>query len=99
MDSNPDGLKVNNESFTKWAQRIRWLKQVYEAKFMPEETKNDEPLEFELPRVLADRLYAFRHDIAPAIIGRAPDVLFVSRKGVPRARSTSHAAVRQRSSR
>ena len=42
MDSNPDGLKVNNESFTKWAQRIRWMKQVYEAKFMPEENKSDE---------------------------------------------------------
>ena len=45
MDSRPDGLTVNNESFTKWAQRIRWMKSVYEAKFMPEENKGDERVE------------------------------------------------------
>lgn len=31
--SSPDGLAVNNGSFGKWAQRLRWMKQVYEAKF------------------------------------------------------------------
>ncbi|KAK3100935.1 hypothetical protein LTR53_018734, partial [Teratosphaeriaceae sp. CCFEE 6253] len=33
--SSPDGLQVNNEVFHKWAHRIRWMKQVYEAKFNP----------------------------------------------------------------
>jgi integrase len=49
-----------------------------------EETKNESALEFELPTVLSDRLYAFRNEIAPAVIGRRPDALFVSRKGRPR---------------
>lgn len=31
--SSPDGLTVINESFVKWAHRIRWMKSVYEAKF------------------------------------------------------------------
>ena len=39
MASTPDGLKVQNESFSKWAQRVRWMKSVYEAKFIPEEFK------------------------------------------------------------
>ena len=28
-----DGLVVNNDCFGKWAQRIRWMKQIYETKF------------------------------------------------------------------
>lgn len=34
--SSPDGLCVNNESFGKWAHRLRWMKSVYEAKFSQE---------------------------------------------------------------
>ncbi|MFL5562041.1 MAG: hypothetical protein ACJ79K_11245, partial [Gemmatimonadaceae bacterium] len=41
-----------------------------------EETKNDNPLEFELPKYLSDRLYVFRHEIAPPVIGKVPDALF-----------------------
>ena len=35
-------------------------------------------------RYLSDRLYAYRNEIAPAVIGRRPDFLFISRKGVRR---------------
>jgi integrase len=49
-----------------------------------DETKNNEPLEFELPVALSDRLYRYRYEIAAGIIGKQPDVLFVSAKGVPR---------------
>ena len=28
-----DGIPVENDAFTKWAARVRWMKQVYEAKF------------------------------------------------------------------
>jgi integrase len=58
-----------------------------------EETKNESALEFELPTVLADRLYAFRNEIAPAVIGRRPDTLFVSRKGKPRTLRTISVAI------
>ncbi|KAK5135788.1 hypothetical protein LTR08_004614 [Meristemomyces frigidus] len=32
----PDGLQVNNEVFSKWANRLRFMKQVYEAKVFQE---------------------------------------------------------------
>lgn len=32
----PDGLVVKNDSFTKWAQKTRWMKHFYESKFMPQ---------------------------------------------------------------
>jgi integrase len=58
-----------------------------------EETKNESALEFELPTVLSDRLYAFRNEIAPAVIDRRPDALFVSRKGRPRTLRTVAIAI------
>ena len=35
--SSPDGLQVKNENFGKWASRMRWMKQMYEAKFLQED--------------------------------------------------------------
>ena len=40
--SSPDGLRVNNDGFGKWAHRMRWMKQVYESKFIPEGDKPDD---------------------------------------------------------
>lgn len=60
-----------------------------------EDTKNDNALEFELPMVLANRLYTFRHEIATKIIGRTPTYLFVSRKGERRAPSTVRVAMQK----
>jgi len=34
--SELEGLKINNDSFAKWSQRLRWMKQVFEAKFNPQ---------------------------------------------------------------
>ncbi|KXL43285.1 hypothetical protein M433DRAFT_326566 [Acidomyces richmondensis BFW] len=34
VKSSPDGLQIQNDGFKKWASRVRWMKQVYEAKFM-----------------------------------------------------------------
>ena len=39
--SSPDGLQVNNEAFGKWANRMRWMKQIYEAKFLQEDSAPD----------------------------------------------------------
>jgi integrase len=58
-----------------------------------EETKNESALEFEFPTGLSDRLYAFRNEIAPTVIGRRPDALFVSRKGRPRTLRTVAIAI------
>jgi integrase len=49
-----------------------------------DETKNDIQLEYEIPTVLADRLHAYRNEIAPAVIGKRPDAVFVTRAGKPR---------------
>ncbi|KAK4506493.1 hypothetical protein PRZ48_000225 [Zasmidium cellare] len=38
--STPDGIAVNNDSFGKWSQRIRWMRQVYESKFTAEGNVN-----------------------------------------------------------
>ena len=41
--------------------------------FRGAETKNDEPMEFEIPTVLAERLQVYRNEIAPAVTGERPD--------------------------
>jgi len=63
--------------------------------FNGDETKNDDPLEYELPTALADRLYIFRHEIAPSIIGSVPDALFISRSGKPRVQDTVALAMKK----
>ena len=45
------------------------------------ETKNADALKFELSAYLADRLQVYRNEIAPAVIGRKPDMLFVTCQG------------------
>jgi len=48
------------------------------------ETKNGLPIEAEIPSELADRLWTYRTEIGPAVIGRHPDTLFVTTTGRPR---------------
>ncbi len=54
-----------------------------------------DPLEFEIPGYLSDRLYAFRNEIAPTVMGRRPDLLFVSAKATPRQLSTLRVAIQR----
>jgi integrase len=61
--------------------------------FRRQETKNDVTLEFELPTALADRLQTFRNEIAPAVIGRKPDTLFVTGEGKPRSQAAVAIAI------
>jgi integrase len=56
--------------------------------FTGDETKNDNPLEFEIPTVLAERLQVYRNEIAPAVVGERPDAVFVSFSGRPRKQDT-----------
>jgi hypothetical protein len=41
--SSPDGLKVNNDVFSKWGHRVRWMKSVYEAKYNPPQSSSATP--------------------------------------------------------
>jgi integrase len=61
--------------------------------FGAQETKNSARLKFELPALLADRLQVFRSEIAPAVIGRKPDTLFVTHRGEPRSQATIAIAI------
>jgi integrase len=56
--------------------------------FRADETKNRSPFEFEIPTVLAERLQVYRNEIAPAVIGKRPDAVFVSFSGRPRKQDT-----------
>src|SRR5262249_13797696 len=89
-------LRIENLAALKFDEHLHWPQGRGKPALLViriEETKNESPLEFELPTVLADRLHAFRNEIAPAVIGRRPDVLFVSRKGKPRALRTIGLAI------
>lgn len=49
---------------------------------------DSDPVECELPDYLSDRPYLYRNGIAVAVIGRRPDVLFVSANGIRRKLTT-----------
>jgi integrase len=57
------------------------------------ETKNDVPLEFEIPTMLAERLQVYRNEIAPAVTGKRPDELFVTFAGRPRCQAAIKVAI------
>ena len=42
MLATPDGLKLNNDSFNKWGARVRWMKTMFESKFVPEAEKGED---------------------------------------------------------
>jgi integrase len=61
--------------------------------FRGDETKNDDPIEREIPTVLAERLQIYRNEIAPAVIGKRPDAVFVSFSGKARTQEAIKVAI------
>jgi integrase len=59
------------------------------------ETKNDSPIEFEIPTQLADRLWTYRNEIVPAITGKRPDALFVATTGRLRKQGSVTSAIQK----
>ena len=51
------------------------------------------PIEFEIPTALAERLWIYRHEIAPAVIGTRPDAVFVTFRGTPRTQGAIKIAI------
>ena len=91
-------LRIENLGALKFDEHLHWPQGRGKPALMvirEDETKNEEPLEFELPLGLSDRLYAFRNEIAVAVIGRRPDALFVSQKGKPRSLATLRVAIQR----
>jgi integrase len=81
---------INFETHLHWPQGPRKPALIT---FRRQETKNDVTLEFELPTLLADRLQTFRNEIAPAVIGRKPDTLFITSDGNPRSQAAVAIAI------
>ena len=52
--------------------------------FAGNETKTQVQIEFEIPAALADRFHIYRNEIAPTVIGKRPDAVFVKWTGQPR---------------
>jgi integrase len=89
-------LRIGNLSALKFDEHLHWPRGRGKPALLEirdEETKNEEPLEFELPPVLSDRLHVFRNEIAVAVIGRRPTCLFVAKNGKPRGLRTLGVAI------
>jgi integrase len=91
-------LRIENLAELKFDEHLHWPQGKGKPALMvirEDETKNEEPLEFELPEVLSDRLYTFRNEIAAAIIGRRPEFLFVSKTGKRRTLGALRVAIQR----
>jgi hypothetical protein len=89
-------LRSGNLSAIKFDTHLHWPQGPRKPAlltFGAQETKNSARLKFELPAFLADRIQVFRNEIAPAVIGRKPDQLFVTHRGKPRSQATIATAI------
>ena len=89
-------LRMKNLSAMRFDTHLHWPQGRHKpalVTFRADETKNDIVLEFEIPTVLADRLHAYRNEIAPAVTGRRPDAVFVTFKGKPRTQEAIKVAI------
>ena len=89
-------LRMHNLAALDFVRHLHWPqgpRRPALVTFGSDETKNDARLEFEIPTVLADRLLAFRNEIAPAVIGERPNVVFVTRTGKPRSQAALMVAI------
>lgn len=57
------------------------------------ETKNGLPIEAEIPAELAGRLWTYRTEIVPAVLGKRADALFVTTTGRPRTQGAVTASI------
>jgi integrase len=91
-------LRIEDLGALKFDQHIHWPRgKGREALIVIRHAKvpDGDPLEFELPLYLSDRLYAFRNEIAVGVIGRRPECLFVSARGSLRKLPTLRVAIQR----
>lgn len=80
-------LRMKNVASLNFKQHLHWPNgrgKPAMLVFAGSETKNNATIEFELPTDLAERIWMYRNEIAPIVIGNRPDVLFVATTGKPR---------------
>jgi integrase len=89
-------LRMKNLTALKFDEHIQWPQGQGKPAvilFKADETKNDVPLEFELSPELSNRLHLYRNQIAPTIIGKRPERLFVTWRGKPRTQAALAVAI------
>ncbi len=89
-------LRMENLSSLNFNEHLHWPQGPRKPAlvvFKVDETKNDIQLEFEIPKVLADRLQVYRNEIAPAVTGTRPDAVFVTWAGRPRTQAAITVAI------
>lgn len=83
-------LRMQNLSTLKFGVHLHWPQGRGKAALITlarDETKTWIELNYELPVALADRLHAYRNEIATAVIGKRPDTIFLTDKGRTRSQS------------
>ena len=71
-------LRLQNLASLRFDTHLHWPQGRHKPAlltFGSDETKNDLALEFEIPTVLADRLWVYRNEIVPAVIGQRPQAV------------------------
>jgi integrase len=89
-------MRMQNLSTLTFSQHLHWPQGRRKPALLilgGDETKNDVPLEFEIPTVLAERLQVYRNEIAPLVIGKRPDAVFVSFAGKARSQGAIKVAI------
>ena len=89
-------MRMQNLSSLTFSQHLHWPQGRRKPALLTlrgDETKNDLPLEFELPTVLSERLQVYRNEIAPSVIGERPDAVFVAFTGKPKTQGAIKGAI------
>jgi integrase len=89
-------LRMENLSALNFNEHLHWPQGARKPALMVfrgGETKNEVQLEFEIEKVLADRLQVYRNEIAPAVTGTRPDAVFVTWSGRPRTQTAITVAI------
>jgi hypothetical protein len=91
-------LRMQNLSAMRFGVHLHWPQGPRKPALLTfggDETKNDVALEFEIPTALADRLLVYRNEIAPAVIGKRPEAVFVTFTGKPRTQAAISPAIKK----
>jgi integrase len=89
-------LRMQNLALLNFSKHLRWPQGVGKPAmvvFNEAETKNKVILEFELVAPLAERFRTYRDEIAPSVIGRRTDAVFVHASGKPRTQAALAVAI------
>jgi integrase len=91
-------LRMENLSSLNFNEHLHWPQgrgKPALVVFRNGETKNDIQLEFEIPKVLADRLLVYRNELAPTVTGTRPDAVFVTWAARPRTQGAITVAIKK----